>query len=65
MMNFLSSRKEPVVTVCYVADARGNPVPIDYTDLEKRAQDSDQFTIPSGALLSNNNDLRNLYAARS
>ncbi|MCJ1243951.1 hypothetical protein MMC30_001148 [Trapelia coarctata] len=64
MMNFLSSRKEPVVAICYIADASGHPVPIDYTELKKRAQGSDPFAVPNGALPSTSNDLRNLFNAR-
>ena len=35
MLNFFSTRKEPTVVVCFVADSKGNPVIIDY-DLLKR-----------------------------
>ena len=30
MLNFFSTRKEPTVVVCFVADSKGNPVIIDY-----------------------------------
>lgn len=64
MMNFLSTRKEPIVAICYIADATGKPVPIDYAELKQRAQDSDPFAVPKGADPTTNADIRNLLGAR-
>lgn len=64
MMNFLSTRKEPTVNVCYIADDEGNPVRIDYTELKKRANGSDPFKVPNRVSPSGNADFRNLYGAR-
>ena len=64
MKDFLSTRTEPTVTVCYIADPTGKPVRIDYTELKKRANNSDPFNVPNGTDVSVNADLRNLYGAR-
>jgi hypothetical protein len=47
-----------------VADEKGNPVQVEYAELKKRANGSDPFSVPDGAKLDANQDLKNLYAAR-
>ena len=41
MVNFLSTRKEPTIVVCYVADSQGKRVEIDYDLLKKNAKGTD------------------------
>lgn len=64
MKQFLSKLKEPVATVCYVADATGSPALIDYDALVAAAHGSDPFKVPAGADPSSNKDLMNLRGAR-
>jgi hypothetical protein len=64
MKTFLSMGSMPVVNICYVADAKGNPTPIDYETLKKNAKGSDPFLIPDGVDPSTNQDFKNLFAAR-
>jgi hypothetical protein len=64
MKEYLAGVAEPVVTVCYVANAQGNPVPIAYNLLVEKAKGADPFTIPANANPSNNQNLKNLMAAR-
>ncbi|KAK3380943.1 hypothetical protein B0H63DRAFT_510896 [Podospora didyma] len=45
---FLSALKEPMVRYAFVADARGQPVPIDFNELLKRTGGVDPFTVPNG-----------------
>lgn len=61
---FLSALKEPVATVCYVADTQGNPTEIDYPTLVANAKGSDPFAVPATADPATNQDLKNLLAAR-
>ncbi|OIV38049.1 hypothetical protein BIV57_07735 [Mangrovactinospora gilvigrisea] len=62
--SFLSALSEPVTTVCYVADAKGNPTAIDYAELKKLANDADPFAIPPTADPATDPDLQNLIHAR-
>lgn len=64
MKLFLSSGQEPVVNICYVADAHGNPKQIDYEQLKTNAHGSDPFTVPDDADPTTNRDLENLIGAR-
>lgn len=64
MKEFLSGLTEPVVTMCYVADAQGQPQAIAYADLLADAQGSDPFTVPNDADPTTDQDLKNLLAAR-
>lgn len=64
MKEFLSGLTEPEVAICYVADEQGNPTAIDYDTLVKNANGSDPFSVPNGADLDTNQDLKNLFAAR-
>ncbi|NMO53695.1 hypothetical protein HH310_21225 [Actinoplanes sp. TBRC 11911] len=61
---FLSELTEPVVTVCYVADAKGQPQEIPYEELLDRAQGSDPFSVPAGADPMRDEDLAHLLKAR-
>lgn len=56
MKAFLSSRTEPIITVCYTSSEDGSPVPVDYDVLKKIA---DPFTIhiKDGDDPDNNTDL--------
>jgi hypothetical protein len=49
MKEFLASRSDPELTVCYVADDKGNPTPIDYDMLKTYAQGIDPFTVPDAS----------------
>lgn len=49
MDEYLSTLKQPVVEICYVADASGNPVPIDFATLLSQTGGVDPFTIPATA----------------
>ena len=68
MMAFLSSLKEPVVTVCFVADPNSpNPLIIDYTELMNNAHGTDPFAIPAfppNANVGANPNIKNLLGAR-
>lgn len=64
MKLFLSGATEPVVNICYVADAQGNPQQIDYDTLKANAQGSDPFAVPNGADPNSDQDLKNLIGAR-
>ncbi|KRF46760.1 hypothetical protein [Terrabacter sp. Soil810] len=64
MKEFLSGLTEPVVTMCYVADATGKPQAIAHADLVAEAQGSDPFIVPPDADPATNQDLKNLLAAR-
>jgi len=64
MKAFLAKLKEPVVNICFVADAAGNPVRIDYAALKDRAKGSDPFRVPADAEPATNTDLQNLQSAR-
>lgn len=64
MMAFLAQLTEPIVTVCYVADASGNPTPIPYATLMKNANGTDPFAIPANVDVSTSKDIQNLYGAR-
>lgn len=65
MKQFLSALTEPVVTLCYCADNAGNPVPLPYDELVKKANGSDPFAVPANADPTSNSDLKNLVGARS
>lgn len=64
MKQFLSALTEPVVTLCYCADNAGNPVPLPYDELVKKANGSDPFAVPANADPTSNSDLKNLVGAR-
>lgn len=64
MKQFLSGLTEPVVAVCYVADTKGNPVPIAYDQLIKQTDGADPFSVPDDADPTTNEDLKRLLAAR-
>lgn len=64
MKQFLSALTEPVVTLCYCADNAGNPVPLPYDELVKKANGSDPFAVPANADPTTNSDLKNLVGAR-
>ena len=63
MKLYLSKLKQPVVSVCYVADDNGSPTLIDYKELLSRANNSDPFKIPADADPDTNPDIQNLTAA--
>ncbi|KAH7353146.1 hypothetical protein BKA66DRAFT_575495 [Pyrenochaeta sp. MPI-SDFR-AT-0127] len=63
MLEFMSSRQEPVANVCYIANADGQPEQIDYEELKSRAGGTDPFSVPD-AVSSTNPALTNLIQAR-
>lgn len=64
MKRFLATLAEPVVTVCYVADGRGNPAPVGYEELLRETKGTDPFQIPAGANPNTDPSLRKLVQAR-
>lgn len=64
MLAFLSALKEPVVNICFVADAKGKAVQLDYALLRKKANGSDPFAVPANVDFTSSQDIKNLTAAR-
>jgi hypothetical protein len=64
MMEYLNTVGEPEAVICYVADSRGNPTPIDYQQLKTNAKGSDPFAVPPNADPTKSADLQNLFEAR-
>lgn len=64
MKAFLDGVPEPVVTMCYVADERGEPVSVPYEDLVKEANGTDPFKVPDDADPDTSPDLKDLRSAR-
>ena len=60
MKGFLSKLREPVVTMCFVADERENATPIEYTRLVDETG-IDPFNIPVDADPSSHPELQRLY----
>ncbi|KAF2227844.1 hypothetical protein BDZ85DRAFT_8399 [Elsinoe ampelina] len=64
MLIFLSSRSEPEVTVCYVANPKGEPQAIDYQTLINTTGAPDPFTIEDGANVQGDDRVKRLLSAR-
>jgi hypothetical protein len=64
MKVFLGKLKEPVANVCFIANDRGDPMPIDYATLVNNANGSDPFKVPASADPTTNQDIHNLASAR-
>ncbi|MGY1949047.1 hypothetical protein [Nocardia asiatica] len=63
LKEFLAEIAEPVTIACYVADEKGNPVPIDYGTL-KQESGVDPFAIPADVDASTDTDIKKLISAR-
>jgi len=64
MMAFLAQLREPVVTICYVADAHGIPTPIDYETLKANARGTDPFSIPANVDVGTSEAVQDLFTVR-
>ncbi|KAI1201732.1 hypothetical protein F5X97DRAFT_320129 [Nemania serpens] len=64
LLNFLDTRKEPMVNICYIADDKVNPQRIEYDELLKRTNSVDPFTIPADADPATDPRIAALVAAR-
>ncbi|CAG7557988.1 unnamed protein product [Fusarium equiseti] len=63
LRQYLSTVQAPVINICYVLDANGNPTQIGYEQLMSSSNGTDPFTVPTGAD-PNGAHVQNLMKAR-
>lgn len=61
---YLSGASQTEVAICYVADANGNPTPVDYNTFVQNANGTDPFQIPNGVNPATDPRTQNLFEAR-